>query len=290
MTTKDLLKHPEADILVDYIVHRKKQGLYSLIFTSGLPGSGKTSTDCRMMELVSMKILGKNNVKREDIVDSFVDFCVAVDNANPEELNQITIEELNVLFPSRRAMSGENVDMNKILDICRKKQIIIYANAPLWPSIDSHMRALGNVYVECLKVYKEAKIVVSKFQRLQTSPFTGKTYHKNFHRDNKTVRKMYTRQSNKKEWDKYEAMKDAFIKNVITRAKAKSEDKRRREDKLIQKMTPTNINILTPQEVIIHNEVTLKGRGQKEVGDEMELTQSRVSQIISKINEKKGNL
>jgi len=286
-STEDLKKLPEADILVNYIAHRKKQGLYTLVFAAGLPGSGKTSTCCRLGELIWEKL--SEGIPKIKIIDNFLDFCVFVEEAQPEGLNICVLEEASVLFPSRRAMSGDNVDMGKLLDIVRKKEVILLANAPLWTTIDSHMRALGNVYIETLKIYKIAGIVVSKFQRLQTNPRSGKTYHKNFHRDNKEAPRMYTRQSNKEQWADYEKSKDAFIHNITQRAKARAFDKQRKDDKLIRQLDPTNIEGFTSQELRIFDAVKLKGMKQSDVAETEGLTQGRISQIIIKINKMKEN-
>ena len=65
ITLDELKQKPESDLVVDYIVKRKREGLYSLTLTAGLPGSGKTSTCCRIAELVSLKILGENIMKKK---------------------------------------------------------------------------------------------------------------------------------------------------------------------------------------------------------------------------------
>jgi len=231
-TTNDLLKYPEADLVIKYVIDRKKKGLYSVIFVSGLPGTGKTSTCFRLGELIYTEYDGENKMKATNIIDSFLDLTEFVIKADPNKLNIAVIEEVSVLFPSRRAMSGGNVDLGHLLDTCRKKQIILLANAPIWPSIDSHMRALGNVYVQTKKIYKMSAIVYSKMFILQTDPRTGKTYTHSFKRNRRDIRKMYTRMPNLEEWDKYEGKKDSFMENLYRRLKMREKTRLDKEMKL----------------------------------------------------------
>ncbi len=122
-TTEDLKKYPEADLVVNYITNRKNQGLYSLILIAGLPGTGKTSECCRLGEKTSIKLTGENNFTSACIGDNFLHFLKFVKQAKPEEVNIYVMEEISVLFPSRRAMSGDNVDLAKVLDTCRKNKL-----------------------------------------------------------------------------------------------------------------------------------------------------------------------
>ena len=122
---------PEADVIVDYIVKRKKQGLYTLTFASGLPGSGKSSQCQRIAELVSIALTGENKITEDNIFDSLLGLLKFIQEAKPNEVNIGVIEEISVLFPSRRAMAADNVAIGKILDTARKKEVILFANAPI---------------------------------------------------------------------------------------------------------------------------------------------------------------
>jgi hypothetical protein len=144
----------------------------------------------------------------------------------------ITIEEVSVLFPSRRAMAGDNVDMGAIFDTIRKKQLVIISNCPIWGSLDSHMRALGHVLVETLSVLKSKGVVVSKFHRLQTNPRSGITYFHPFQRNGKDVIKLFTRMPDKETWIEYEKEKDEFMDNLYTKLEHRQKkkiDKERKE-------------------------------------------------------------
>ncbi len=284
---EELKKQPEADLVVNYIVHRKRKGLYSLILVSGLPGSGKSSQCQRLGEKVSEKILGDNIFNADCVVDSFLGFVKIIKNAKASELNICVIEEVSVLFPSRRAMATDNVDLAKLLDTCRKKEVVIFANAPIWTSIDSHMRSMANVFIQAISVYKKAGIVHSKCYKLQTDPRTGKTYTHNFKRGNRDVNRMYTLKPNKETWENYEGKKDSFLDEIYSKAEAKALDRKKKDDKLIRSLNPTNIEGFTSQELQIFDAVKLKGMKQSDVGKAHGVSQSRISQIMAKINKNK---
>jgi hypothetical protein len=196
----DYSKLPEADVLIHYIVNRYRKGLYSLVLTGGLPGTGKTRVDFRATELIAdegKKMGLKVNVQ---IIDKLLDLVRFVKNAKEVEMNLGIAEEISVLFPSRRAMSGENVAIGKILDVARKKKVIILANAPLWTSIDSHIRAMGCAYIETLRIIKTHNLVLCKFFRLQTNPSTGKIYTHLFKREGREVQRAVFKKSNDSVW------------------------------------------------------------------------------------------
>lgn len=282
----DLKLFPESDLVISYISERWKQGLYSLCLVNGLPGSGKSSLCCRLSELVYLKLVGENQFQATDIVDNLLDFIKAVRSATPDKVKVIVIEEISVLFPSRRAMSGDNVDIAQILDTCRKKKIIIFANAPVWNTIDSHIRSMANVFAQTIKVYKGAELVYSKCYRLQTDPRTGKTYTHNFKRDGRDVNRMYTLKPNMEVWDEYETKKDKFLDRIYSKAEARQIQKMKKDEKLLRHLDPDKIDGLTSQELKVFDMVKIKKRTQKEVAKELGITQGRISQILAEIRGK----
>jgi len=290
LSVEDLKEYPEADLVVNYICDRKKKGLYSLILISGLPGSGKSSQCCRLGEKTYEKLTGANVFTAKNITSDFLGFVKFVRDAKPGEVNIIVLEEISVLFPSRRAMSGENVDLAKVLDTCRKKEVVIFANAPIWTSIDSHMRSMANVYIQSIKVYKKAQIVYSKCYKLQTDPRTGKTYTHNFKRDNKDVNRMYTLRCNPETWAEYERRKDSFLDKIYSRAEARAVARMKKDDKLLEHITPKDAQGLSTKELIAFDLVKVKGLSQREAGDEMGLSRQRVQQLLSVARQKNKNL
>lgn len=286
MEDRDYSNIPEADVLVNYICDRKKKGLYTLGLTSGLPGSGKSSSNLRMAELVSIALTGKNIITSENIFDDLIGFVKFVKESNPKEVRIAIVEEISVLFPSRRAMAEENVSIGKILDTCRKKQVIVFANAPLWTSIDSHLRALGNVYVETLRINKEQGVVISKVLRLQTNPSNGKTYFHWLKRNNREVHRIITRMPNMETWEAYELKKDKFMDNLYKVLTYKAQKK---VDKLTKDMGSVGekaVQPLSPMQLRCYDLKFRKKLRNKEIARELEVVPSRITQLLDEIKQK----
>jgi len=278
-TVEDLKQLPESDLVINYIIDRWKKGLYTLILIGGLPGSGKSSTCIRLAELIQEKITGENNLGVEDIADNFLDFIKFVKDANPQKVCTGIVEEVSVLFPSRRAMSSDNVDVAKILDTCRKKKVILFANAPVWTSIDSHMRTMANVYIQTIKVYKKAGIVYSKCYKIQTNPQTGKTYTHNFKRNKKDVNRMYTKHASKEIWFNYENKKDLFLDELYSKTEARALSKQNKEDKLLNKNKPNKIS-QRDMEIYVRKSM---GEKESDIAKDFDLTRERINQIYHDI-------
>ena len=280
---------PEADVVVNYICKRKKQGLYTLIFASGLPGSGKSSQCQRVAELVSIELTGENRITEEHIFDDLLGLLKFIQEADPKEVNIGVIEEVSVLFPSRRAMAADNVAIGKILDTARKKEVILFANAPIWTSIESHLRALGNIYLETLRINKTDCVVISKALRLQTNPGSGKTYFHWLNRKGCEVQRIFTRKPNKEVWAKYESKKDKFMNKLYAELSFKAKKTRDKLDKEMEGVHSPPIKALTSNELQVHQLSSIKGLKQKEIAEKMGIAQQRVSQIRRNILKKTKN-
>ena len=192
MTKVNFSKLPEADVLLTAIKERSKKGLNSNIFVIGLSGTGKSSTSIRVAELLEEKRKEEEEtIPQIFIIDSLLELIKSLRKSKEGDI--IISEEVSVLFSSRRAMAGDNVSIGKVMDTCRKKQLTIISNAPIWGSIDSHLRGMGHFLIETLRINKTQKVVVSKFHRLQTNPSTGKTYRHTMQRDGRDVSRMFTK-------------------------------------------------------------------------------------------------
>ena len=224
----DFSKMPESDIIVDEVLRRHKKGLGTNIFIIGLSGTGKSSTSIRLGELIQKAHEGKIKMS---IVDSLLKLIEIIRSSKLGDV--IVIEEVSVLFPSRRSMTRENVSVNKIYDTIRKKQLVIISNAPILGSIDSHMRNLGHIIIETLKIYKTQKVVVSKTLRMQTNPRSGKTYFHRFQRNGRDVHRIFTKMPNSKVWEEYEKGKDKFVDELYNTLKFEQKIK---EEKLNKQM------------------------------------------------------
>tara|TARA_R100001530_G_scaffold112862_2_gene79841 strand:- start:2146 stop:3024 length:879 start_codon:yes stop_codon:yes gene_type:complete len=222
----DFENMPEADVVLNHINTRYKKGLNSNIYIIGLSGSGKSSTSIRLAELLFKSRDEKPSIT---IVDSLLELLRAIRSSKNGDI--VVIEEVSVLFPSRRAMAAENVSIAKVLDTCRKKELCLISNAPLWNSIDSHMRALGHILIETLRVNKTEKVVVSKFHRLQTNPLSSKTYRHTMQRDGRDVARMFTRMPSIERWRDYENQKDKFMDELYERLEGEQEFKNKKMER-----------------------------------------------------------
>lgn len=241
MAALDYSKIPEADVVVDYVRQRYERGLYSLVLVTGLPGSGKSSTCVRLGQIIEKDLFGEIRLTEDCIVDSLLSFLTILKRVTvPGKV--IIIEELSVLFPSRRAMSGDNVAIARVLDTCRKKGVILLSNAPLLPSIDGHIRALANILIETLKINRTEQVVVSKAFRLQTNPRNSKTYLHRFNRDGKEVHRIITHRPIGNIWELYEANKDKFIDELYTDLHMKAQGKKEKDR--AQYANPTGLTTL----------------------------------------------
>jgi hypothetical protein len=281
---EDLKVYPEADILVDYIIDRWKRGLYSLVLISGLPGTGKSSVCIRLKEKLHERLGGEAVV--EDITDNLLDFVRFVRNADPTKKTPDVgvCEEVSVLFPSRRAMSGDNVDLARILDTCRKKKVILFANAPIWPSIDSHMRSMANVYIQTIKVYKGAQLVYCKCYKLQTDPKTGKTYTHSFKRGIKDVNRCYVLKPTLKLWDQYELKKDKFLDGIYEKIEARQVKKMKQDEKLVSHLGGNGTRGMTPTEIKVFDAVRVKGMSVKDASEFLRKPEKTIYSHLRNIN------
>ena len=270
----DFSKIPECDLIVNYVNTRfSKKGMGTTIYVIGLPGTGKSSTCQRIAELISNS---RENEPHIFIVDSLLKFLDAL--MRSQEGDIIIIEEVSVLFPSRRAMAEENLTIGKVLDTFRKKRLCLIANCPIWNSVDSHMRAMGNILIETLRINKTLGIVISKFHRLQTNPSSGKTYRHTMLREGKDVNRMYTRMPNLKRWNEYEKEKTEFMERLYRQLKHKAKKK---EDKIAKEMEviKPRIRNLTERELQVHQLLNVQGLTQREVAKKLGIHQTRIAQI-----------
>ena len=268
----------EADVIVKYINSRFRIGKGTNIFVIGLSGTGKSSTSQRVGEKI-IESRPKENLKMF-VVDSLLKLIDAIRQSKLGDI--IVIEEVSVLFPSRRAMGNENLAIAKIFDTIRKKKVCLISNCPLWHSMDKHMRSMGDILIQTLNIDRKNGVVVSKFFRLQTNPSTGKTYTHTMTRQGRDVTLMITRMPDKTRWAAYEAEKDAFIEKMYEELKQKQLKKK-------EKATPKpSVRDLTSRELEVHQLYHIKNMKQKDIAEQLGINFQRVSQIIKNIVKKGG--
>lgn len=283
---KDYSQLPESDCIINYISDRFKKGLYTMILVTGLPGTGKSSVCLRLAELASLKLHGENTITSDTVVDSLLGILKKLRTLRgPGEF--IDVEEISVLFPSRRSMASENVAVGRILDTCRKRQVILFSNAPIFTSIDSHVRSMAHILIETQKILKGQEIVISKAWKLQTNPHTGKTYRHRFTRNGRDISLFITKKPNAEVWEQYEKKKDQFLDNLYDKLEKQTQKKEDKSNKELG-ITPkrTIVKALTPNEMKVYALKVSKKLKVPGIAKEMGLTENRIYAILKNIKRK----
>lgn len=276
---------PESDVIIDHIEKRFKKGLYTLILIYGLPGTGKSSVSTRLAQKTSEKIQGQNEFEEKHIIDSLMQLIDFVRKAKPGQVG--VVEEVSVLFPSRRAMSGDNVDVARVLDTCRKKQVILFANAPILSAVDKHIRCLSHIAIETLRINKKEGVVVYKALRMQTNPASGKTYLHRFNRDGREVHRFFTKKPDEKMWGEYEKRKDKFLNDLYDKLKSKAEIKENKELKAMgKKVNVVEEKPLTEKELKVYDLTRNQGLTYAKAAEQLGVSSQRVGAISKNIDKK----
>jgi len=165
--------------------------------------------------------------------------------------------------------------------------VILVVNAPIWTSIDSHMRVLGNVYVETLRINKEYGVVVCKTLRLQANPSNGKVYWHCFRRDGRKIQRIFFRRPNSKTWEEYEQRKDKFMQELYEELKFKATKKKNALLKEMGKSAKVEVvKPLTPMELKVYDMKARRNMKTKEIAEELGCDSSNISHILSRIKPK----
>ena len=223
----------EAGMMLDFLIYRFKKGLASLILVVGARGTGKSSTCYRLSEMyneILNPIREKMNVNKKEfgkLVDSHLGLVEFVKNAQMGD--DCVLEEISVLYPSRRSMSNDSVGVSQIFDIIRKKRLVIYANTPMALAADKNIRSSANAMVQTYKIIKQEQVVLSRFWKLQPNFLSGKIYMHGFKKHGKKVDFMYTKMPNKDSWKEYEIRKDNFIDETYAKLLRKAELKNEKD-------------------------------------------------------------
>lgn len=271
---------PECDLIDNFILKRLNQGLSTHILVTGLGGKGKSSFSVRTAERLTKRIKNGIEFTHKDIVDSFLKLLERITRIKkPGEI--IVVEEISVLFPARRAMAEDNVAIGRVLDTLRKRRVILISNAPLYPSIESHMRAMADILVECKKVIKSEELVKLKAWKLNTSPHSGKTYRHRFKRKKKDVLFHYSKKPNNEIWMAYEKEKDKFLIEIYQKMKRKTEKKMEKENRELK----GGLSEKDKRNRLIWHKYNVEKKPLRQIAIEEGLSEPSISQILKKINE-----
>ncbi len=228
----DLTGIEEAGVILTQVESRHRKGLINVIHVVGLPGTGKSWGCIRLGELISERLHGKNEMTSKRIVDNLLDLLKFIRQVKKRG-EVVVVEEAGVLFDSRRAMSGENVDAGKIFDTLRKKGVIVIMNNPISRDLDSKLVRLSTLMLQTVSLNKTEERVLIKPLRLQTNPDTGKTYRHRLKQDGKEVHRCWLGKPNEETTNEYEQMKDSFLNNLYDVLVAKQEKKK---EKVMQEL------------------------------------------------------
>lgn len=221
----DFSKLEESEAIISHIHNRYRKGLLTVVKVIGLPGMGKSYCCMRLAELISIRIHGENIMKREYIADSLLDIIKILRSTKKRGM-PLVVEEISVLFPSRRHMTQENVAAGKIWDTMRKKGMVVIMNCPLSKDVDKKITALSNIQIETLRVNKRKGICVIKPMRLQANPSTSKIYHHRLiDKHGMEVHRSFVRKPSDKLCEEYEKMKDSFLDELYKSLQSKEEQK-----------------------------------------------------------------
>lgn len=221
----DFDKLEEAEAIVSHVHNRYRKGLLTVIKVIGLPGMGKSYCCMRLAELISIRIHGENIMKSEYIADNLLDIIKILRRTKKRGM-PLVVEEISVLFPSRRHMTTENVAAGQIWDTMRKKGMVVIMNCPLAKDVDRKMTALSNIQIETLRINKKKGICVIKPMRLQANPSTSKIYnHRLTDRHGMEVHRSFVRKPSDKLCVEYEKMKDSFLDELYKALQSKQEEK-----------------------------------------------------------------
>lgn len=291
----DYDKLAECPQILKYAYLRRRDGLYSLILVTGLPGTGKSFLSLRLVELIQKEFGMEVKISPDDIVSDFPGFTRRVrkvkkiEVGNPDR-EEIIIEEVSVLFPSKRAMSKDNVDLGKILDTARELEVVLIANAPIYPSIDSHMRSMSNILIQTVKVVRSSGVCVFKAWKLRTDPHTGKTYRYRF-KDSRGREIDYhiIRLPSKEILSSYGKKKIEFREELYDRIEREAIE---RKNKVIkQKPVILNEESLTPLQKNVYDLFFKQGLNQKETAIKLNIKEpSQISRIVKSLRLKGGIL
>jgi DNA-binding CsgD family transcriptional regulator len=275
---------PEGKAIINQIHHNYKRGLLNIVKIIGLPGTGKSWLCLRLAELVSIRIHKENRIKIDNVVDSLLDLLRIVRRATePGEI--VIVEEAEVLFPSRRSMSGDNVDATKIFDTVRKKKMILLLNFPLNKSVDSRIEAMCNLEIETLKIYKKAGVCICKPMRLQVNPSSGKVYHHRLLCESKEVRRSVFNKPSEKLTKEYESKKDTFLNDLYKSLENRQEKRKLEAEISMGKQRQIRLTRpLTDQQLKVYDLRMRQGKSIQETADELGISTQAVDYHIKRVN------
>jgi hypothetical protein len=284
----DWSKLDEGGAVVRYIHRNWNRGLLTMAKFIGLSGMGKSYASIRCAELLAKSIHGDNyKIDKRNIIKNLLQMIRFIRSVNTRGEIMI-IEEMSVLFPSRRSMSGINVDANAIIDTVRKKGIIMLCNYPLNHTVDSHIEAMCCLEVVAVQLNKTAGICLCRPFILQTNPQIPKTYyHKLIDSEGNEVDSIFFRLPSKELINPYENEKDNLMEKLYETLEAKEHKRQELMDKSLGKISKTGgLKDLTKRQLEIYNLMFLQKKKMTDVALELGVKPQTINSALQVIKMK----
>lgn len=281
-------KLEEGKTVVSFIKRRWERGQLVLVKLLGLSGMGKSYASIRLGELLAKQIHGDNyKIERRNIIKNLLDLIRFIKNV--KHIGEImVIEEMSVLFPSRRAMSGINVDANAIIDTVRKKGIIMLCNYPLNKTVDSHIEAMCCLQIVTMQLNKALGICIAYPLRLQTNPAIPKTYfHKLLDNEGNEIDYVFFKMPSQELIKPYEQEKDKLMDELYETLERKEILRKERVEKELGKINRTGgLKDLTKRELEVYNYILIQNKTLTEVANLTGITPQSVFGTLKRVKEK----
>jgi len=257
----------ESDCIVNYIYDRYKKGKGTNISVIGEPGSGKSELCQQLSILSSTKIHGENKFTHEDIDDNLLDFIGSVRNTKKPGKHKV-FEEITNTSGARRSMATSNVNINKILDTCRMKRMILFFNTPIFKTMDPHIRSMCNILIRTVRLNKRQGVCIFKAYKIFCDYETGKIYKYNFERGGREVAYHFTKKPDDEICNPYQQDKKDYLDNLYEEleAETKHKDETKRK-KLGLKPKQQTVRPLSKQELKVYDLIERQGYNRKQVAN-----------------------
>lgn len=284
----DFDKIEEGGAVISYVKRHWQRGQLTMVKFLGLSGLGKSYASMRTAELLAKEIHNGNyQITRKNIIKNLLQLIRFIREVKqPGEI--IVIEEMSVLFPSRRAMSGINVDANAIIDTIRKKGIIILCNYPLNHTVDSHIEAMCCLQIVTIQLNKSLGICLVYPLRLQTNPMIPKTYYHKLETENgDEIDYIFFRKPSEELIKPYEEEKDKLMDRLYEKLEARENLRQEKLDKELGKINRKGgLKDLTKRQMEIYNYIFLQKKTLTVTANELGITPQAVVSTLKVIKSK----
>ena len=235
----DINNTPEAEVILDFIENRLKKRLNVNIATTGNPGSSKSYSDIRLLEL-HYKRRFNEKFPIENVTQNLEEAILKVKDF--QRIGEgIVVEEISVSASVRDSLTRQNKIWNAFLDTCRIKQAVICMNVPHKSFVDKHIIMLTHLWIDMLGVNFRKNIAIGKPLILQTTPHSNKIYkHRLIDKNGDEVDFVFFRKPSKELCEAYDKLKQKNVDELYTDIATRMRNERVRQLKELGKKTLTD--------------------------------------------------